>query len=226
MKQFKLCILVPTTGMCRAPFTFSLANLIIYYAQNRIYENVSDQLLNVEPIEGSGISANRERLVAGALTGDTTHILFIDEDMSFSPDALHILAAKEKPIVRCNYKMRVPGKGFTALAPDKMNRIITTEDSAGLEECHYTGFGFCLIERWVFEKVARPWFLIGYNTETNTYTTEDAGFAHRLENMGIPWYVDHDASKKVLHWGNHAYSWKERDADIKKETEWAHHARS
>ena len=214
MKQFKLCILVPTTGICRAPFTFSLANLIIYYAQNRIYENVSDQLLNVEPIEGSGISANRERLVAGALKGDTTHILFIDEDMSFAPNTLHMLAAREKPIVGCNYKMRIAGKGFTALAPNKTSRIITTEESTGLEECHYTGFGFCLIERWVFEKVERPWFLIGYNTETHTYTTEDAGFAHRIENMGIPWYVDHDASKKVLHWGNHAYSWKEKHYDV------------
>jgi hypothetical protein len=211
MKHFKLCILVPTTGMCRAPFTFSLANLVMYYAQNQIYEGVQDQYLNIEPIEGSGISANRERLVAGALTGDTTHILFIDEDMSFSPETLHILASSHKPIVGCNYKMRVPGKGFTALGVDKKQRIITDEHSTGLEECHYTGFGFCLIERWVFEKVDRPWFLIGYNTEVHTYTTEDAGFARRVEEANIAWYVDHEASKKVLHWGNIPYSWKEHD---------------
>lgn len=209
--EFKLCILVPTTGLCRAAFTFSLANLVMHYAQNRIFPDSDKQSLNIEPVEGSGISANRERLVAGALTGDTTHILFIDEDMGFAPDTLHLLASRKKPIVGCNYKMRVKGKGFTALAPDKKTRIETTEDSTGLEECHYTGFGFCLIERWVFEKIERPWFLIGYNTETNTYTTEDAGFARRIEEAGIPWYVDHDASKKVLHWGNYAYSWKDQN---------------
>ena len=219
MREFKLCILVPTTGFCRAPFTFSLANLVMYYAQNRVYEDCDNQFLNVEPIEGSGISANREQLVEGALKGDTTHILFIDEDMSFSPDALHLLASRRKPIVGCNYKMRVPGKGFTSLAPDKKSRIITDEESTGLEPCHYTGFGFCLIERWVFEKVERPWFLIGYNTDAHTYTTEDAGFAHRLESTGIEWLVDHDASKKVIHWGNYPYSWKDQSGDTNREAQ-------
>lgn len=213
MDDFKLCILTPTTGFCRAAYTFSLANLVMHYAQNRMYKDNVNQSLNIEPVEGSGISANREKLVNGAMKGDTTHILFIDEDMSFAPHTLQVLASRRKPVVGCNYKMRVPGKGFTALATDKKSRIITNEDSTGLEPCHYTGFGFCLIERWVFEKVERPWFLIGYNTDTHTYTTEDAGFARQLEKAGVEWLVDHDASKKVIHWGNKGYHWKEQDYD-------------
>ncbi len=207
--DFKLKILTPTTGICKAAYAFSLANLVMYYMQNKIHSDLDSQWLGVKPIAGSGISANRERLVAGALETDFTHILFIDEDMGFYPNALHILAEKKLPLVGCNYKMRLKGKGFTALAPDMKSRIVTTKESKGIEECHYTGFGFCLIEREVFEKVARPWFLIGYNTEQNSYTTEDAGFARQLEDTKYKWYVDHDASKLVWHVGDYDYRWNE-----------------
>lgn len=179
--------------------------------QNRVYPNAKSQWLGVTPIEGSGISANRERLVVDALETDVTHILFIDEDMGFAPNALHVLAEKKLPLVGCNYKIRVKGKGFTALAFDKKARIVTNKESSGIEKCYYTGFGFCLIEREVFEKVARPWFLIGYNTDIGLYTTEDAGFARQLKDAGITWYVDHDASKLVWHVGNYNYSWKEQN---------------
>ena len=207
--DFKLKILTPTTGGCKAAYTFSLANLIMYYMQNKVYSDSESQWLGVKPIAGSGISANREHLVAEALETDVTHILFIDEDMGFHPNTLHVLAEKNLPLVGCNYKMRVKGKGFTALSLDMKNRIITNEESTGVEKCYYAGFGFCLIERQVFEKVKRPWFLIGYNTEQNAYTTEDCGFARQLKDVDITWYVDHDASKLVWHVGDYDYKWNE-----------------
>ena len=207
--DFRLKILTPTTGSCKAAYTFSLANLVMYYMQNRIYSDTKDQWLGVNPVEGSGISANRERLVVDALKTDVTHILFIDEDMGFCPNTLHVLASKSLPLVACNYKMRIKGKGFTALGLNKKSRIITTEESKGVEECYYAGFGFCLIKREVFEKTKKPWFLIGYNTDVGSYTTEDCGFARQLEDTDIKWYIDHDASKLVWHVGNYNYKWNE-----------------
>jgi hypothetical protein len=209
MSEFRLKILTPTTGVCKAAYTFSLANLVMYYMQNRIYPDCDRQWLGVKPIAGSGISANRERLVAEALETDATHILFIDEDMGFHPNALHVLAEKRLPLVGCNYRMKKKEKEFVALSADKKKRIVTDEKSKGIEECYYTGFGFCLIKREVFEKVARPWFLIGYNTEQNAYTTEDCGFARQLKDNDITWYVDHDASKLVWHVGDYDYKWNE-----------------
>ena len=183
----------------------------MYYAQNRIYEDVAEQTLNLLMVSGSGIGANREWLVKQALKGDTTHILFIDEDMTFDPDTLHVLMKNDLPIVGCNYKMRSPRTGFTALAKDGSKRIVTTEESTGLEECYYSGFGFCVVKREVFEKAAKPWFLLGYNTEAEKYTTEDCGFARRLREVEIPWHIDHDASKLVSHIGNYDYNYKEKD---------------
>jgi len=207
--DFRLKILTPTTGECKAAYTFSLANLVMYYMQNKIYPDSESQWLGVKPITGSGISANREHLAVDALKTDATDFLFIDQDMGFHPDVLHVLAAKRLPLVGCNYKMRVKGKGFTTLSLDKKTRIITTEKSTGVEPCYYTGFGVCLIKREVFEKAAKPWFLIGYNTVFGSYTTEDCGFARQLEDTDITWYVDHDASKLVWHVGDYDYKWNE-----------------
>ncbi len=207
--SFKLKILTPTTGFNRTGYTTSLVRLVMYFAQNRIYPECGEQTIDYRTIEGSGISSNRELLIQEFLESDATHVLFIDEDMGFDPRTLHIVAGRRQPIVGCNYPMRVPGAGFTALAKDRKARIITNEQSYGIEPAFYTGFGFCLIERQVFEKIQRPWFLIGFNTSTRYYTTEDAAFAHMVNEAGIPWYVDHDASKGICHIGNFNYWWNE-----------------
>lgn len=203
--MFKLCILTPTTGFCRTAYAMSLAKLVMYYAQNRIYDGVETQFLNIDSIEGSGISANRERLIEKVRNGDTTHILFIDEDMGFAPDTLHILASRKKEVVGCNYRMRVRGGDFTALAENRESRLQLNEDSTGLEKVYYTGFGFCLIDISVFDRLEKPWFLIGYDLTHGHYSTEDCAFAKRLRKAGIDWYCDNDASKKIIHYGNEAY---------------------
>jgi len=203
---FNLAILTPTTGLCRAGYTYSLAKLIMYFSQNRVLPECPDQIVDYHTIEGSGISANREALIVDALKTEATHILFIDEDMGFDPRALHVLANKRQKIVGCNYPMRGPGKGFTALTPDKKARIVTGPQSCGLEPAFYTGFGFCLIERSVFEVAKRPWFLMGYDLDHNHYSTEDAALGNQLAQLGVPWFVDHDASKMVVHIGTYNYA--------------------
>jgi hypothetical protein len=205
-------------------YTYSLTKLMMYFAQNRVYPECETQKIDFDTVEGSGIGANRETLVLKALDSDCTHILFIDEDTIFAPHALHTLASKRKEVVGGNYPMRFKDCGFTALTLDKKARVITGPNSVGLEQVYYTGFGFCLIERSVFEKMKRPWFLIGYNTDRNIYTTEDVAFGAQLMELGIPWYVDHDASKLLTHMGSYAYHWKEtfdalQSAEVKKNGE-------
>ena len=207
--NFNLTILTPTTGFNRSGYTYSLVNLMTYFANNRIYPECSQQSLDYHIIEGSGISANREQLVVDALKTNCTHILFIDEDMGFVPQTLHVLASKRQRIVGTNYPMRGKGSSFTALTEDRQARVVTGPHSVGLAPVFYTGFGFCLIERSVFEQMKRPWFLIGYNTDNYRYTTEDAAFGNQLHELGIPWYVDHDASKLICHIGNYNYQWQE-----------------
>lgn len=208
--EFKVAILTPTTGTCYMAYAQSLARMVMYFAQARIYDDCEQQqLFPPLSIEGSGISANREDLVHQILTkSDATHILFIDEDMGFAPDTLHMLASRRVPYVACNYRMRVPGGDFTALALDTKSRVQTTEEKNGLEEAYYSGFGFALIAREVFEAVPRPRFLIGYNMDNNHYSTEDMPFCKAAREKGYKVLIDHAASKKIWHVGHFNYNWK------------------
>lgn len=203
---FNVAIAVPSTGGCKTPFAFSMPRLVAYFAQNRVYPEDGEQKMDFLTVEGSGISSNREDLARAALAKpELTHVLWIDDDTSFDMDTLHGMARRRHSIVACNYRMRMPPAEFTALKLDCSGRIQTTAESTGLEEAYYTGFGFCLMERKVLESVSEPRFLVEYGQKT--YTTEDMPFFRKAREAGHRCWVDHDASKKIVHWGMLGYRW-------------------
>ena len=51
-------------------------------------------------------------------------------------------------------------------------RVATTEDSAGLQEIEYSGFGVSIFDLEVFKKTPQPWFAPDFNPEKSEYTTE------------------------------------------------------
>jgi len=212
----KCVIATPSTGNCKSVFAFSLARLVAFFAQIRIYPEVEEQSLDFDSVEGSGVGSNRDKLVDRFLAKeDATHLLFIDEDMQFAPDCLHTLARRRLPIVGCNYRMRFPPANFTALSKDRTHRIVTTAETVGLEECNYMGFGFCLLERKVLEDVQKPRFLSVYAHDH--YSTEDSPFFLACREKGYTPYVDHDASKRIGHRGDILYRWDEDYSQIGKE---------
>lgn len=210
MDSFNVVVCWPSYGLPKNDFTYSLARLISYFATVRVFPEIPSQKLEPLSLEGSGIGAQRDDLVNAALRfPDVTHLCFIDEDMGFNPDVLHILARKRQPIVGCNYRMRVPPADFTALSLDRTHRIQTTQEMSGLEEAFYIGFGFSLFEKEVFEKVEQPRFLQQWNAESRRYTTEDLPFFLKAREAGYKCYVDHDASKRIWHKGGMSYCWNE-----------------
>jgi hypothetical protein len=202
---FNVVIATPSTGHCRTAFAFSLARLVAYFAQVRAFPEAEEQQLDFDSIEGSGIGANRDKLVERFLAKEgATHLCFVDDDMLFAPDTLHTLARKRQPIVGVNYRMRQVPAPFVALNLERTARVETTKDKSGLEPVTYTGFGFCLLERKVLEAVPVPRFL---HTFTDHYSTEDAPFFTKAAAAGFTCYVDHDASKGIAHRGDFIYRW-------------------
>ena len=205
---FRVIVAMPSTGFVRSATAFSLARLVAYFAQVRVFPEIAEQALDFQLLEGSGISAGRESLVEQFLANSqATHLLFIDEDMGFNVDTLHVMARRRQPIVACNYRMRHPPAEFTAMRIDGTARIQTTQDVSGLEEAYYAGFGFALIAREVFEAVAVPRFAIEWIAQAKTYTTEDHPFYRRAREAGFRCWIDHDASKRVYHVGTLPYRW-------------------
>ena len=205
--DYKIIILTPTAERVRARYTGSLVELLFYFMRTRIGDG--EQSVSYGILESSGICSARERMVADHMAKDWTHVCFIDDDMGFAPDTLHILASRHKPIVGVNYPHRVPGMGFTAVNVDGKGRIETNAESTGIESCAYTGFGFCLIERSVFEQTEKPWFYLAYDKKADRYSTEDAWFCMQTRRAKIPWYVDHDASKGITHIGPCEFDWRD-----------------
>ena len=201
-----LHVCLPTTGLCRAEFNLSLANFCLYFMQAPFFPG-QQQSIVLRQWNSSCIPQGRESLVAESLKEGCTHILFVDEDMAFHPDAVHGMMQRQAPIVACNYKMRFEGMPFAALSPDLSARIVTTAASPDLEPCGNVGFGLCLIERRVFEALPRPWFSLGWDPDVQLYTTEDLNFFQAATAAGFTPLVDHVASRKVEHVGAFRYRW-------------------
>lgn len=206
MNKIIPCICIPSSGQVKAKFAVSLASMMCRIGATRLKEGVEEQRVNVYLLEGSNIAENRMKLVKRAMEAGGTHIVFIDDDMSFSNDMLQRLLAHNLPIVACNYPRRRPHKGFVAGKLDG-TMMPTTAASTGLEEALWTGFGFAVIEMDVFRRVSLPWFINAWVAEAEGFTTEDIPFCAKAREAGYRILIDHDASKQVQHCGTYEYSW-------------------
>ncbi|OGS21048.1 MAG: hypothetical protein A2252_03910 [Elusimicrobia bacterium RIFOXYA2_FULL_39_19] len=115
---------------------------------------------------------------------DYTHLMWIDSDILFSPAQFQALLDHDKDIISGIYAMQ-DGKSFATVKDwdeeyFKQNgsfRFLTVEDitrlaspdgvssgekqklpDSNLIEVAYTGFGFMLIKKGVFESMTYPWF--------------------------------------------------------------------
>lgn len=203
--DIKVCIATPTTGIVHATYTMSLLKLVLHFLQIPVlgFENGKRSVITQMQV-GANIAANRDNMVDKAIKENCTHLLFIDDDMGFSPECLNIMLARKMHILAANYRRKIPPGYFTCVAPDK-SEIITSADSTSLTECWFGGFGFCLIEIDVLKLVKKPRFLMQYFHETDSYTTEDYPFFTSIHELGIPVYVDQEVSKRVWHCGNFNY---------------------
>lgn len=212
----RIAVCVASTGHCKTQFAMSMAAMMAYFPTHRLAEEEPDQYIGQFLVESSGLAHNQHQLVLLARKWEATHILWVEDDMQFPPDALHRLYGRRQMWVGANYPMRVgPPFEFTACAFDQKERVFTGPKSTGLERCAYTGYGVTLMDITLFDKIELPYFEMSYVGEGN-YATTDAYLAKKVRDAGIPIYVDHDLSQHVGHVGNHVYHcaevahWKEQ----------------
>lgn len=85
-------------------------------------------------------------------------------------------------------------------------RLVTDENSTGLEPVEAIGFGVVLITREVFEQTKFPWFEHAYDHDQQMATGEDVWFCELAQQAGFPVFVDQDLSKEIRHAGSLEYS--------------------
>jgi hypothetical protein len=210
--MIRVAISTPTGGRVPIQYTMSLINMVMYFLGKPVLglENEPDHGVAFQIQVGACIGQARENMVRDFLARpEYTHLLFIDDDMTFSQDCLNIALSRQQPVVLANYRRKLPPAQFTAQRKDKDNNVfelVTKMDSTSLEPCFFGGFGFCLIERQVLEKMESPMFMMYYDKQADLYTTEDKPFFEQVHKLGFDVFVDHEISKRVAHNGFYEYT--------------------
>ncbi len=208
-ETIKLVIAIPSSGSNPFAFTMSAMSLIAYLSGGIRSRLESAVELTLDGQCSSVIQSNREQLVKRALQADKTHLLFLDHDMRFHPDAVNLLFSRRHPVVCTNYliKRQPPERPDFVAVGLNGRRVPTTEKSTGIEPVAYSGFGVSLFELRVFASTPQPWFEPKFVPEADCYTTEDNPCYERIRAAGFPVYLDHDASKLVGHMGDFEWKW-------------------
>ena len=168
-------------------------NAVIYYCRN--------QLLG-------GDLQNGPKQVPYGGNVDYDYIMWLDSDMVFKPEHFAKLLRVNQDIVSGLYLMD-GGKqyatvqnwdyehfgkhfSFEFLTPDIVNKY--QEDYPNtLLDVEYTGFGFILIKKGVFEEIGYPWFRPIYYDLPNgisDFCEEDVGFCQMAIKKGFKIYIE------------------------------------
>lgn len=193
----RVTIGIPSTGFIRTETTVSLIAAVA---------NTKGVFFRLSNPTGCYIHQNRENIVLEAQKQNSSHLMFIDSDMAFPPDAIATLLERDKPIIGANYNYREsPRKSVIRLDPSlygkdeidikkdsrqKGKYTATITDPKKPFKCLALGTGFVLIQMWVFDKLPRPWFFFEPSSSPGGMIGEDVWFCNLAREHGIELWCD------------------------------------
>ena len=206
MDKPSVMIAIPSGGSWKADFGMSLLGLV--GSISRPLRNGSIEALHYRNIRGSILSRSRERLVEEAVKAEVSHLLFLDDDMTFPPATVHKLLDADVGVIAANCVAKVLPAVPTARTKNGKwgGTVLSSQGKKGLEKVWRVGTGVMLINMEVFKKLKKPYFPVDWEQGHEDFVGEDWGFCRLLEKAGITIWVDHDLSKAIQHVGNYAYS--------------------
>lgn len=176
---------------------------------------------NIHRVTGvSDIARGRSILASEALAQGFEEIMWIDSDIRFLPDQVDMLRSHGKEIIGGVY-VRKGASGLSICLFNKTENI-TFGKEGGMKEVQYSGAGFLLTQREVYERMggdlpdfhydggkkAKHYFQHVYaagNDGENLILGEDYSFCDRATDEGYKIYVD--SSIRLGHVGSYAWSW-------------------
>ena len=146
--------------------------------------------------QGSDITSARTWIIQKALEDKATHVLFVDHDMVFSPEALNILLKDDKDIVGVEYFKRKFPREPTYKPLDNVEKD-------ELYRATYCGTGLMLINLKIMEKMTKPWFLFGRDSNGQPVIGEDIWFCKTAQDCGFEVWCD--PTLEIGHIGDYIY---------------------
>lgn len=224
MSRARVVICYPCHDRVHAGFCNDLAHLIGSFAgQNQGPIPGFDEYpsIAVNNCQTSILPDGRQKLVEFSKKHDSTHILWLDSDMRFPKETLHLLLGHGKKIVGANYISRRPPYRYTAATLDN-KELATTPQTTGIVRVGHIGFGVLLTDISVFEGDG-PWFAFDWHRDRETKAWkpigEDVFFCRQAIEAGHEIWCDHDLSNAVGHIGEWTYSTQEMAEAIREAQE-------
>lgn len=154
-------------------------------------------------VRGSYLDHTHNDLVKLALADPRVeHLLFIDSDMVFPPDALVRLLAHDKDFVGCTYRKRgSPHDLMWYPLNDSMSDLENVTKTDGLREWRALPSGLILVRMKVFREIGFPWFFntygeLGADTE---FVSTDINLCNEWRMAGGKLFCDLDLSQAIAH---------------------------
>lgn len=199
----KLFIAVPSNRDHSPHFVACLVGLVQNHAVNGIANRkLEDLRVNIKT-NCSNVATGRNDLVQEAIEGGFTHILFLDDDMTFPLDMLDTLCKYDAPVVAANCCQKRTELTFTAIGLD--GKRVDSRGRTGYEQVRRVGTAIMLIDLSIFKDLPKPYFNFEWNEESQRLIGEDYYFCRNLNRANIPVIIDHDVSQHIGHVGSYTY---------------------
>jgi len=196
----RLAIAICSGRDWKPQFGLSLAGLTWNIASNGINGKKLEQFDLISLSNCSNLCNGRQSVLDEAIRRDFTHLLFVDDDMTFPPDLLDHLAKHKVEVVATNAAMKGPANPGNSIGLDE--EYLT---GPGLQEVGRTGTGVMLLDLDAVKKVPAPHFELVYVPKLKRTVGEDYYFCIKLRKHGIRIFVDQDVSRHIGHVGDCEY---------------------
>jgi len=161
---------------------------VVYYVRNKCLGGSVTRGIDQKPFNGEV---------------DYDYMMWIDSDMVFNPEDFLELLKMNVPIASGLYKTQndthyatVKDWNMDHYRQNGSFEFLTEESIEDLSEpfeVDYTGFGWILIKKGVFESLEYPWFRPEWEDFGNgvmEFTSEDVGFCKNIKEKGYKIYVN------------------------------------
>jgi hypothetical protein len=118
------------------------------------------------------ISHARSKMLRKALDAGATHIIFLDDDVSWQPDALLRMLQVNEPVVAATYRFKKEPEEYMGcfMAHDDGRPVAKMQDGQALVEMFTVPAGFLCVSREAVIKFMRDWPELTYGEPTHPFT--------------------------------------------------------
>ena len=206
LRRLDIAIGIPTGGMWDMEFGKCLASMVYKTTMWKpsVEKGIESLRLRLYCQPGSMLVKNRQILAAKAIQEGCSHLLFLDDDMSFPDDLLIRLIERDKPVIAVNCTTRSFPVHY--IAHDLKGKLIDSRGKVGCQKVQHVGCAVMMLETELIKRLTPPLFMMDWIPDVRDFCGEDVYFCAKLgAEAGAEIWIDHDLSQEVGHIGRLKY---------------------